>query len=87
VRLDVDALHGVDQKERAVAEARRRGDLATEVDVTGGVDEVHGVAAVAEEDGGALHGDGAPLLLVEVVHETHAPGELRVNDAAARGGN
>lgn len=87
MRLDVDALHGVDQEERAVAEARRRGDLAAEVDVTGGVDEVHGVAAVAEEDGGALHGDGAPLLLVEVVEEADAAGELGVNDAAARGGN
>lgn len=84
MRLDVDALHGVDQEERPVAEARRRGDLAAEVDVTRGVNEVHGVAAVAEEDGGALHGDGASLLLVEVVHEADAPGELRVNDTAAR---
>lgn len=87
VGLDVDALDGVHQEESAVAEAGGGGDLAAEVDVAGGVDEVHGVALVPEEDGGALHGDGAPLLLVQVVHEADATGQLRVDDAAARRGD
>lgn len=67
--LDVDALHDVDQEEHIVAKAHRCGDPAAEVDVTRGVDEVHRVAVVAYKDGGALHGDGVPLLLLEVVQE------------------
>ena len=86
--LDVDAFDGVNEEEGAVAESGGGGDLAAEVDVAGGVDEVHRVAAgVAEEDGGALHRDGAALLLVQVVHEADAAGELWVDDAAARGGD
>lgn len=42
---------------------------------------------VVEGDGGALHRDGAALLLVEVVHEAEPPRELRVEDAAAARGD
>lgn len=41
----------------------------------------------AESNGGAFHGDGAPLLLVEIVHEAEAAGELGVEEAAAGGGD
>lgn len=87
VGLDVDALNGVDEEEGAVGEAGGGGDLAAEVHVAGGVDEVDGVVEEAEGDGGALHGYGAALLLVKEVHEAEAAGELRVEDAAAGGGD
>lgn len=48
-----------------------------------GVDEVDGVVFVLKRDGGAFHGDGAPLFLVEIVHEPEAAGEFRVDDAGA----
>lgn len=89
--LDVDPLDGVDEDEGAVAEAGGGGDLAAEVHVAGGVDEIDGVGVavvhIAEGDGGALHSDGAALLLVEEVHEAEAAGELGVEDAAAGGGD
>lgn len=87
VSLDVDALDGVDEDERRVGEPRGGGDLGAEVDVARGVDEVDAVAPVVEHDGGGLHGDGAALLLVEVVHEAEAPREPRVDEAVPAGGD
>lgn len=52
-----------------------------------GVDDGDGVVAVAEGDGGALHGDGAALLLEEGVHVAEAAGELGVDDAAVGAGD
>lgn len=81
VRLDVHPLDGVDENERRVRKARSGGDLGTEVDVARGVDEADAVAGPgAERDGGGLHGDSPPLLLVEVVHEAEPSGELRVEE-------
>lgn len=81
VRLDVHPLDGVDEDERRVREARSGGDLGAEVDVARGVDEADAVAGPgAERDGGGLHGDSPPLLLVEVVHEAEPSGELRVEE-------
>lgn len=56
--LDVNPFDGVDEEESTVAEARRRGDLAAEINVAGGIDEVDECVGVAEENGGALHRDG-----------------------------
>jgi len=91
VGLDADALGRVDDDERRVREARGGGDLGAEVGVARGVDQVHAVDArgvrVPERDGGGLHGDGAPLLLREVVHEPGASRQLRAEEAAAAGGH
>lgn len=86
VRLDVDALDGVDEDERRVRKPRGGGDLGAEVDVARGVDEADAVAAPgAERDGGGFHGDGSALLLVEVVHEAEPAGELRVEEPVPAG--
>jgi len=38
--LGLNALGGIDNKERSLAGVERTGDLIVEVDVTGGVDQV-----------------------------------------------
>lgn len=80
--LDVNALHGVHQHQSAVAEPRCRGNLAAEIHVTRRVDQVDVVDIVETQSyRGALHGDGPPLFLVEVVHESETPGLLRMDQA------
>ena len=91
VGLDADAPGGVDDDERRVREPRGGGDLGAEVGVARGVDQVHAVDArgvrVPERHGGGLDGDGAPLLLRQVVHEPGAAGKPRVEEPAAAGGH
>lgn len=82
--LDVNTFDGVDEEEGTVAEARRRGHFAAEIDVAGGIDEVHEYVGVAKENRGTLHCDCATLFFIEVVHEPDAPGEFGVDNAAAR---
>lgn len=52
-----------------------------------GVDEIDREVFVLESDGGALHRDSSPLLLVKVVHEPQPTGELWMEDAAAACGD
>jgi len=61
-RLRLDALRGVDDKERSLAGLQRARDLVREVDVTGRVDEVQLVAPPGDADGLGLDGD-APFPL------------------------
>ena len=71
--LGLDALGGVDQKDRALAGRQGAVDLVGEVDVPGGVDHVEGVGArdavVAFDGPGHAHGlglDGDAALTLDV---------------------
>ena len=93
VGLHADALDHVHHHEPSVAEASRGGDLAAEVDVPRGVDEVdeqgfrlclvpaHGAfRGVKQGYRGALHGDAPSLLVVQEVHEPQLPRELLTDE-------
>lgn len=87
MRLDVNALDGVDQDQRAVAQPSGGGDFAAEVHVARGVYDGYGVVSVVESNGGALHCDGAPLFLEERVHVSEPAGEFGVDYAAVGAGD
>jgi hypothetical protein len=75
-RLRQRPLRGVDEEEHAIDEPQRALDLAAEVRVAGGVDDVDLHAAVG--DRGVLREDGDPLLPLEVVRVHDALDELLV---------
>jgi hypothetical protein len=66
--LGLRAVIGVDEQQHAVDHAEGALDLAAEVGVSGGVDDVDGL--VLPVDGGVLGLDGDALLLLEV-HGVH----------------
>ena len=71
------ALGSVDEQERAIDHGEAAFDLATEVGVAGGVDDVH--LDVADTDGRVFGEDGDALFALEVVR-VHDP----VDDLGAR---
>ena len=71
--LRLDAGDGVEQRDRAVEDAQRALDLDREVDVAGGVDDVHPV--VGPVGGGGRGGDRDPALLL-LGHPVHRRGAL-----------
>ena len=68
-RLRHRAFDGVDQQHHAVDHAEHAFDLAAEVGVAGGVDDVDVVVAV--HDGGVLRQDGDPALPFQIVGVHH----------------
>ena len=93
--LGLNALGGVHNQQRAFAGSQGAGDLVAEVHVTGRVDEVELVVAVAigvgHPDGLALDGNAALALQVHLVHEllrhvTGADGSRDLQDAVCQGG-
>ena len=80
--LGLRAVVGVDQQQYAVDHLERALDFAAEVGVSGGVDEIDGLAAPV--DGGVLGLDGDALLALEIHGVHHAFLDLLVGavDAA-----
>src|SRR5207244_1844192 len=64
----LDAADGAEDEDGAVQNAQRPLDLDREIDVAGGIDEVHRAAAPLQVRGGARDGDSALPLQVHVVH-------------------
>src|SRR3954451_1659534 len=66
--LGLYACHGVEDRDRAVEHAQRSLHLDGEVHVTGGIDDVDGVAEPARRGSGRGDGNAAFLLLLHPVH-------------------
>ena len=67
--LDLDAFHRADDEDRQVGDTERGVDVADEVRVAGGVDEIDLVAVPVERRHGQRQGMAAFVLLRVVVHD------------------